>query len=110
MTNSSQFQIMLKHHLTNKRLNEISQMNSIIRLIVSLSVMNGNLLAIFSRVASLFKLPPYFFDGSCHFRDYLEGITHDAVIGCFEERSFRIFIDYNDNLAAINTSEVLNRT
>jgi len=42
-------QTMFKLDFANKRLNEISQMNSIIRLIVSLSVMNGNLLAISCR-------------------------------------------------------------
>ena len=50
----------------------------------------------------------HFPDGICHPGHYLKCITHDAIIGCFKERGFRIFINYDYDLAPVYAGKVLN--
>jgi hypothetical protein len=41
------------------------------------------------------------------FGNHLKGITHDPVIGCFEEGRFRIFIDHHNGFTSVYASKVL---
>ena len=39
----------------------------------------------------------------------LEGITHDPVVRCFEERGFGVLVDHCDHLALVHSRKVLDR-
>ena len=47
------------------------------------------------------------FNGLGYFRHYFKCVAYDAIIGGFEERGFRVFVDYNNYFAAVNTGQVL---
>ena len=50
----------------------------------------------------------HFPDSICHLGYYFKRITYNAIIGSFKKWSFRIFINYYDDLAPVYSGKVLN--
>ena len=52
--------------------------------------------------------PLSFLTACCQFRYHFKCIAHNSIIGCFEERCFRIFIDHHDHFTSVYSGQVLN--